>query len=110
MLRAALLLCAMLSAGLLSGPADARDRDRDRGRQDAEEPQPEDREQDRREERREERGWLDRRESAKQAGRLAQRRNGGGTVLSVEAIGGGHRVKVLKDGVVRVYVVEDEDR
>ena len=106
MLRAVLLLCAVLSAGLLPGPADARDR----SRRDAEEQQPEDRSKDDRREEREDRGWLDRRESAKQAARLAQMRNGGGTVLSVEPIGGGHRVKVMKDGVVRVYVVEDEDR
>jgi hypothetical protein len=108
MLRAVLLLCAMLSAGLPSGPADARDRDRDRRAAD-EQQQEDGKKEDRREER-EERGWLDRRESAKQAGRLAQMRNGGGTVLSVEPIGGGHRVKVMKDGVVRVYVVEDEER
>ena len=89
MFRAVLLLFAALSAGLLSWPADARSRD---------EPQVRD---DRRDER------PQRRDTAADAARRAQMRNGGGRVLSVEPIGAGaHRVKVLKDGVVRVYVIE----
>jgi hypothetical protein len=99
MLRAVLLLCAALSAGLLSGPADARSRDRDRYRGDPEEMR--DAERQERQERRE------RRDGAAEAGRRAQMRNGGGRVLSVEPMGGGYRVKVLKDGVVRVYIIED---
>ena len=95
MLRAALLLGALLSAGLLSGPADARARDRG-----SEEFQTNTREErlDRRE----------RRDGANDAARRAQMRNGGGRVLSVEPFGAGYRVKVLKDGVVRVYIIEDK--
>lgn len=99
MLRAVVLLCAALSAGLLSGPADARSRERDGARQEQEQ------QDDRRKGRHDD--WPDRREAAKEAGRLAQARNGGGRVLSVEPVAAGHRVKVIKDGVVRVYVVED---
>jgi hypothetical protein len=96
MLRAVLLLCAALSAGLLCGPADARSRDRDRHRG-----EPQELRDTPREERRE------RRDGAVEAGRRAQMRNGGGRVLSVEPMGGGYRVKVLKDGVVRIYIIED---
>jgi hypothetical protein len=95
MLRAVLLLLAALSAGLLSGPADARSRDPDRFRG---EPQV-------RDERRDE-DRPQRRDTAADAARRAQMRNGGGRVLSVEPMGAGYRVKVLKDGVVRVYVIE----
>jgi hypothetical protein len=96
MLRAVLLLCAALSAGLFCGPADARPRDRNHYRG-----EPEEMRDDERQNRR------DRRDGATEAGRRAQMRNGGGRVLSVEPMGGGYRVKVLKDGVVRVYIIED---
>jgi hypothetical protein len=39
--------------------------------------------------------------------RQAQRLNGGGRVLSVEAVEGGYRVKLLKDGDVRIVFVPD---
>jgi len=39
------------------------------------------------------------------AARRAQQRNGGGRVLSVDPEGAGYRVKVLKDGEVRIYQV-----
>jgi hypothetical protein len=97
MLRAVLLLSAVLSAGLLSGPADARARDRgDHSEEEYRDNRREERLDDRRE----------RRESASDAAHRAQMRNGGGRVLSVEPFGAGHRVKVLKDGVVRVYIIE----
>ena len=89
------MLCAALSAGLLSGPADARSRDTDRFRG-----EPQDVRDDRDER-------PQRRDGAAEAARRAQMRNGGGRVLSVEPMGPGYRVKVLKDGVVRVYVIED---
>ena len=86
-----MLLCTALSAGLLAGPAHARPRDAERPRVER---------QDLRSERRD--------DGAADAARLAQKRNGGGRVLSVEPTVNGHRVKVLKDGVVRVYVIEDK--
>lgn len=95
MLRAALLLGAALSAGLLSWPADARSRALYSS--DAQESR-DDRDYDREE--------RQRREGAADAARRAQMRNGGGRVLSVEPLGDNYRVKVLKDGVVRVYVIE----
>ena len=98
MLRALLLLCAMLSAGLPYGSADARARDRDR------DPSAEN---DDRESARETR--RERRDGSADAARRAQMRNGGGRVLAVEPVGNGYRVKVLKDGVVRVYYIEDND-
>ena len=100
MLRVVLLLCVVLSAGLLSGPAESRMRDRERN---AEAQQDAPREKTRRDD-----DWKrDQRDSAADAARLATQRNGGGRVLSVEPAGGSsHRVKVIKDGVVRVYVVE----
>ncbi len=42
--------------------------------------------------------------------RRAQQENGGGRVLSVEPWDGGHRVKLLKDGEVRVLTVPERDR
>jgi hypothetical protein len=99
MLRAVLMLCVVLSAGLVSGPADARMRDRDREG---------DAQQSRERERRDDDWKRNRPDSAADAARLATMRNGGGRVLSVEPLGGGsHRVKVIKDGVVRIYVVDD---
>ena len=98
--RAVLLLCAVVSAGLLSGPADARSRDRDVRRQQQE--QREERREERRDDRREHR------DRSADAGRRAQMRNGGGRVLSVEPEGAGYRVKVLKDGEVRVHHVETD--
>jgi hypothetical protein len=91
--RGLLMLCAVLSAGLMSGPADARQRERDRHEQ----PAPE--------------GWRDNRgertaDRSAEAGRRAQAANGGGRVLSVEPEGNGYRVKVLKDGEVRTHHVE----
>ena len=96
-MRSALLVCILVSAGLMSGPADARSRDRDK-----QQAQTQQERQERREERR------DRlRDRQAEAARRAQLRNGGGRVLSVEPDGRGHRVKVLKDGEVRVLHVED---
>ena len=102
-MRFLLLICALLSAGLLSGPADARSREhRDRQQQQQQQPplQPE--------------GWRDTRQSegdrSADAARRAQQRNGGGRVLSVDPDGSGYRVKVLKDGEVRTHHVDDEDR
>ena len=99
-MRYLLIACILASAGLLSGPADARSRDRDRQEQ-----AQQDRQQ-RREEIRERRRDLRQRQA--EAARRAQLRNGGGRVLSVEPDGAGHRVKVLKDGEVRVLHVEDD--
>ena len=42
--------------------------------------------------------------------RRAQQQNGGGRVLSVQPSEGGHRVKLLKDGEVRVYNVPERER
>jgi hypothetical protein len=42
--------------------------------------------------------------------REAQERNGGGRVLSVQPTEDGHRVKLLKNGEVRVYNVPDRER
>lgn len=39
--------------------------------------------------------------------REAQRQNGGGRVLSVEPVPGGYRVKLLKDGDVRIIFVPE---
>ena len=43
--------------------------------------------------------------SAQEAAREAQQRNGGGRVLSVDEAGSGWRVKLLKDGNVRIVFV-----
>jgi len=91
-----LVLCALLSVGLLSGPADARSRSRDRGQ-----------EQQRPESLRDDRG--DRGDRSADAARRAQQQNGGGRVLSVDPEGGGYRVKVLKDGEVRTHHVDVEE-
>lgn len=46
------------------------------------------------------------RRNAAAAARLAQERNGGGRVLSVDDQGdGGYKVKLLKDGEVRTYTI-----
>lgn len=110
-MRASLLLvCALVSAGLLCGPADARQRDDER--QERHE-QRQERVQEQRQEQREQRrteGWRDDRgdrgDRSADAARLAQQRNGGGRVLSVEPEGRGYRVKVLKDGEVRTHHVD----
>lgn len=100
-MRFLLLLCALSSAGLLSGPADARSRDRD-----SRSPPQERQERDDRDAGREQ--WREqRRDRSAEASRRAQQRNGGGRVLSVERDNAGYRVKVLKDGEVRVHHVED---
>lgn len=44
--------------------------------------------------------------SANEAARRAQNQNGGGRVLSVEPSGNGYRVKLLRDGEVRVVYVQ----
>jgi hypothetical protein len=88
------MVLALVSAGLLAQPADARDRERRGERQEQAQPEPA------REERRERRG-----ERAAAAAK-AQRQNGGGRVLSVEPEGQGYRVKVLKDGEVRTHHVD----
>lgn len=93
-----LIVCALVSAGLLSGPADARSRDRDRDRG---------QEQVRPEGLRDDRG--DRGDRSGDAARRAQQQNGGGRVLSVDPENGGYRVKVLKDGEVRTHHVDVEN-
>ena len=90
-MKVVLLLCALVSAGLFSQPADARWRNRDQ-------------KQDQPEGLRDARG--DRTDRSAQAAREAQAANGGGRVLSVEPEGTGYRVKVLKDGEVRTHHVE----
>jgi hypothetical protein len=45
--------------------------------------------------------------SPSQAAREAQQRYGGGRVLSVDSMGGGYRVKLLRDGDVRVVFISD---
>lgn len=44
--------------------------------------------------------------SPNEAARRAQAENGGGRVLSVEPSGSGYRVKLLRDGEVRVVYVQ----
>lgn len=44
--------------------------------------------------------------SPNEAARRAQDQNGGGRVLSVEPSGNGYRVKLLRDGEVRVVYVQ----
>lgn len=115
MLRTLLLLCAFLSAGLLTQPADARSRERE-DRQEQREPAPRD-ERNRRGHRDgddahrgrsgdDDRGHRsERRDGSAAAARQAQQRNGGGRVLAVDPDGAGYRVKVLKDGEVRTHHV-----
>lgn len=53
---------------------------------------------------------VDRRErgmTAAQAAREAQKRYGGGKVLSVDPTGDGFRVKLLRDGDVRIVIIPD---
>jgi hypothetical protein len=102
MLRAVLLFCAVLSAGLVTGPADARSRDRSRV---AESSEPQEQHEDKRDDKREDR--RKRRDGSADAARRAVQRNGGGRVLSVEPQGAGYRVKVIKDGEVRMHDIED---
>ena len=45
-----------------------------------------------------------------EAAKRAQNMNGGGRVLSVEPAEGGHRVKLLKNGEVRVLVVPESEQ
>lgn len=45
--------------------------------------------------------------SPSDAARRAQQQNGGGRVLGVEPAGNGYRVKLLKDGEVRVVYVSE---
>lgn len=98
-MRFLLIVSALVSAGLLSGPADARSRDGDPGN-------PQQQERHDRDAGREQ--WREqRRDRSADASRRAQQRNGGGRVLSVERDNAGYRVKVLKDGEVRVHHVED---
>jgi len=101
-----LLVCALVSAGLLSGPADARQRNDERQdrREQRQERAQEQREPRRTEGRRDDRG--DRGDRSADAARLAQQRNGGGRVLAVEPEGRGYRVKVLKDGEVRTHHID----
>ena len=100
-MRTLLIVCALLSAGLLSGPVDARVRDRGA---DAYQVDDDDGYEVDRDDRRVRRDY---RERQAEAARKALMRNGGGRVLSVESLGGsGYRVKVLKDGEVRVHLIE----
>lgn len=112
MLRTLLLLCAFLSAGLLTQPADARSRDReDRQEQREQAPRDEHGQRDGDDAHRgrsgdDERGHRsERRDAPAAAARQAQQRNGGGRVLAVDPDGAGYRVKVLKDGEVRTHHV-----
>ncbi|MGB0954529.1 MAG: hypothetical protein ACPGZP_00855 [Panacagrimonas sp.] len=45
--------------------------------------------------------------SAAEAAKEAKSRNGGGRVLSVNRVRGGYRVKLLKDGDMRLVFVAD---
>lgn len=123
-MRWLLILCVVASAGLVSGPADARLPDlsvrkerverRVEQRDDQDERVAErrrERRENRREERREEdhEHYTPRRDRSAEAARRAQQRNGGGRVLSVEPDRAGYRVKVIKDGEVRVHHVEPDD-
>lgn len=101
----ALLLCALLLAGL-TGPAGARER---HGRVEGRSDEASQRQDDRRGRGRN-RGQDDAPAESRggeraAAAREAQARNGGGRVLSVEAEDGGYRVKVLKNGEVRTHHV-----
>ncbi|MGQ0587662.1 MAG: hypothetical protein ACT4PK_10755 [Gammaproteobacteria bacterium] len=122
-MRWLLLVCALVSAGLVSGPADARSRDQQKQapenrdereeRRDERQNRREERKRDERQDREELRdGWRDHRRDNQgrtaEAARRAQRLNGGGRVLSVEPDGRGYRVKVLKDGEVRVHHIEPD--
>ena len=98
-----LLVGALVAAGLLSGPADARQRN-DEGQDRREQRQ--ERVQEQREPRRTEDSRGDRGDRSADAARLAQQRNGGGRVLAVEPEGRGYRVKVLKDGEVRTHHID----
>ena len=113
-MRFLLILCALASAGLMSGPADARLPDLSVRKERAErrvERREERRDEERRDDRREEQHqhYTPRRDRSAEAAQRAQQRNGGGRVLSVEPENAGYRVKVLKDGEVRVHHVEDEN-
>jgi len=90
------LACALVSAGLLTQPADARQRERNSNQE----------QQEQREPRRDTReAPRPRGDNSAAAARRAQERNGGGRVLSVDPEGDGYRVKVLKDGEVRTHHV-----
>lgn len=108
-----LLLCALLSAGLL-GPAEARER---QGRFDGRGNDSAQSDDDRRDRGRKRGADEDRQDRPNRsddgrggeraaAAREAQARNGGGRVLSVDPEDGGYRVKVLKNGEVRTHHVE----
>jgi hypothetical protein len=99
-----LIVCALVSAGLLSGPADARsrDRERDHGQQQS-------RPEGLRDDRAASADRGDRGDRSGDAAKRAQQQNGGGRVLSVDPEDGGYRVKVLKDGEVRTHHVDVED-
>lgn len=45
--------------------------------------------------------------SPHEAARRAQKQNGGGRVLGVDAVPNGYRVKLVKDGEVRLYLIQD---
>lgn len=45
--------------------------------------------------------------SSHEAARRAQQQNGGGRVLGVDAVPNGYRVKIVKDGEVRLYLIQD---
>ena len=117
-MRFLLILCILASAGLVSGPADARlpslevrkEQQQQARREKRRESQQDDRRGERREERREEdhEHYTPRRDRSAEAARSAQQRNGGGRVLSVEPVNAGYRVKVIKDGEVRVHHVEPD--
>lgn len=98
-MRALVLLAALVGATVLMPSADARPKERfgvgppDVGRQSESLPD----------------SLIDRRShmSPSQAAREAQMRYGGGKVLSVDEAGGGYRVKLVRDGDVRVVFIPD---
>lgn len=93
MRRSWILVGVFVLAGLLTQPADAREREKEQ-----------------RERPRVERGLSDDRgeSPAASAARKALQANGGGRVLSVDHERGGFRVKVLKDGDVRTHFISLE--
>ncbi|MCI0749917.1 MAG: hypothetical protein L0Y32_05175 [Nevskiales bacterium] len=109
----ALLICVVTLAGVLGQPVSARDRERprdripdDRPRREQRELQPQGETQQR--ETREPTPRDPPRTSPETAARQAQQQNGGGRVLSVDRGENGYRVKLLKDGEVRSYLIADE--
>lgn len=92
------LMAAFLGGLVLIQSAEARPRFEDEGRDPDRRGRSSERSPD---------GFVDRRPqmSPADAAREAQRRYGGGKVLSVDAAGGGYRVKLVRDGDVRIVFI-----